>query len=342
MVAMKGAVPHLTPLLLATLRLLPAGFLVLGAAMLMGRPQPQGWTAWLWIVGFGLVDGTLFQGFLAEGLFRTGAGLGSVMIDSQPMAVALLAGWLFGEKLGLWGGLGLAIGIGGISLLGLPEDWILTAVQGVVQTIALPMMALLGQTPLAELPIVAEGGLGLGGGTLGPIVLGDPSQWFASLFNNGQWLMLMAALSMAIGTIVSRYVSRHCDPVMATGWHMVLGSLPLLAGAWAWETPDWSLLTLADYGALAYSTVFGTAIAYALFFYFAAQGSLTSLSALTFLTPVFALLFGNLLLHEVLSPLQRIGVCLTLMSIYLINQREALAQFWRDRLAPTAQESAPP
>jgi len=297
MVAMKGTVPHLTPLLLATLRLLPAGFLVLGAAMVMGRPQPQGWRAWLWIVGFGLVDGTLFQGFLAEGLFRTGAGLGSVMIDSQPMAVALLAGWLFGEKLGLWGGLGLAIGIGGISLLGLPEDWILAAVQGAV----------------------------------GPIALGNPGVWFVSLFNNGQWLMLMAALSMAIGTIVSRYVSRHCDPVMATGWHMVLGSIPLLAGAWAWETPDWGLLTLADYGALAYSTVFGTAIAYALFFYFAAQGSLTSLSALTFLTPVFALLFGNLLLHEVLSPLQSGGVLLTLISIYLINQREGLAQFWQQR-----------
>ena len=26
-----------------------------------------------------------------------------------------------------------------------------------------------------------------------------------------------------------RWVSKHCDPVMATGWHMVLGSLPLAA-----------------------------------------------------------------------------------------------------------------
>jgi hypothetical protein len=63
-----------------------------------------------------------------------------------------------------------------------------------------------------------------------------------------------------------------------------------------------------------------------LFFYFASSGSLTSLSSLTFLTPVFALLFGNLLLGEVLSPLQWVGVSLTLISIYLINQRETLAK----------------
>ena len=49
--------------------------------------------------------------------------------------------------------------------------------------------------------------------------------------------------------------------------------------------------------------------------------------SLTFLTPVFALLFGNLILAEVLSPLQSVGVCLTLVSIYLINQREQILNF---------------
>jgi hypothetical protein len=36
--------------------------------------------------------------------------------------------------------------------------------------------------------------------------------------------------------------------------------------------------------------------------------------------------FGNLLLAEVLSPLQWLGVSLTLVSIYLINQREKIAE----------------
>jgi drug/metabolite transporter (DMT)-like permease len=291
MVAMKGTIWHTTPYFVAGLRLLPAGLLVLIWAAVTGRKSPQTWRAWGWITLFALVDGTLFQGFLAQGLARTDAGLGSVMIDSQPLAVALLAAWLFGERIGWIGWIGLLIGVGGISLLGLPENlWI-------------DLQA--GTFVLSDWT-------------------GDLAQTFINLFDNGQWLMLLAALSMAVGTVLSRYVSRHVDSVVATGWHMLIGGLPILWLSGTMETQQWQQLQSGDWAALAYSTVFGSAIAYALFFYFAASGSLTSLSALTFLTPVFALLFGNIFLAETLTTVQSIGVLLTLVSIYLINQRAVL------------------
>jgi drug/metabolite transporter (DMT)-like permease len=303
MVAMKGTLLHTTPLFMAGIRLLPAGVLILVAALWMRRPQPQGWLAWLWIALFGLVDGMLFQGFLAEGLTRTGAGLGSVMIDSQPLAVALMARLLFGEQVGLWGWLGLSFGVLGISLLGISQEWLLNLWQG---------------------------------GAVEQVV-----NW-EQLFQNGQWLMLLAALSMAVGTVMVRYVSQHADPVTATGWHMVLGGIPLFVGSGLFETDQWQYLQAADWAALAYSTVFGSAIAYGLFFYFASSGNLTSFSSLTFLTPVFALLFGNLFLAEVLDPLQWVGVGLTLISIYLINQRDQLRQklqAWRGAAdSPLVQE----
>ncbi len=311
MVAMKGAMPHTTPFFLAGVRMVPAGVLVLLAAWVMGKPQPRGWLAWLWIAGFALVDVALFQGFLAQGLVRTGAGLGSVMIDSQPLAVALMACWIFGERVGLWGWLGLGLGVMGISLLGLPEAWIL----GVLHD-GQSNLSHLGDrwADLLELP------------TLPSLVelAHQTSHLLLQLFQNGQWLMLLAALSMALGTIVSRFVCRHADPIVATGWHMVLGGLPLFLLSVPLETNQWVNLDFSDWMALGYSTIFGSAIASGLFFYFAASGSLTSLSSLTFLTPVFALLFGNLFLAEVLSPVQWGGVCLTLVSIYLINQRDVL------------------
>ncbi|MEQ8976037.1 MAG: DMT family transporter [Coleofasciculus sp. C1-SOL-03] len=287
MVAMKGVIPDTTPLFMAGVRLVPAGVLILIAASIMGRPQPKGWVAWLWISLFALIDGALFQGFLAEGLVRTGAGLGSVMIDSQPLAVALLSGWLFGEIIGLWGGIGLAIGIVGISLIGLPDAWIFSILHGNVATVEL--------------------------------------SW-QHLFQNGEWLMLLASLSMAVGTVLIGFICRYADPVVATGWHMILGGLPLFALSGMWESQQWVNIDFNGWMALAYSTIFGSAIAYGLFFYFASKGNLTSLSALTFLTPVFALLFGNLFLGEVLSSLQWVGVSLTLVSIYLINQRQEIAQ----------------
>ncbi|NEO35845.1 MAG: DMT family transporter [Moorea sp. SIOASIH] len=294
MVAMKGVIPNTTPLFMAGVRLVPAGVLVLVAATVMGRPQPKGGLAWLWISLFALVDGAMFQGFLAQGLVRTGAGLGSVMIDSQPLVVALLSGLLFGELIGLWGWLGLGFGIVGISLIGLPDQWILSLFTGNAQAIEL--------------------------------------SW-QQLFDHGEWLMLLASLSMAVGTVMVPIISRYADPVAAVGWHMILGGLPLFALSSVIESQQWVKIDGVGWIALAYSAVFGSAIAYGIFFYFASKGNLTSLSSLTFLTPVFALLFGNLVLSEVLSSLQWTGVCLTLLSVYLVNQREQIATRIKARLA---------
>ncbi len=299
MVAMKGVMPQTTPLFMAGLRIIPAGMLVIFAALLWGRRLPQGWFAWSWILLFALVDGTLFQGFLASGLVQTGAGLGSVMIDSQPLAVALLALWLYGERIGLWGWLGLGVGLIGISCIGLPDDWIRALLSGQAGS---PM------TWLAQV---------------------SPQEMLHNFLHNGEALMLLAALSMAVGTVMVPRVAKFADPVMATGWHMLLGGLPLWLGSGFWESQQWQQLDISAWLAIAYAAVFGSAIAYGLFFYYASEGNVTSLSALTFLTPVFALVFGHWFLAEVLTPIQFGGVCLTLLSIYLVNQREALASAWK-------------
>jgi drug/metabolite transporter (DMT)-like permease len=291
MVAMKEATPHTTPFFLASFRLLPAGILILLAALVWKLPQPTTWRAWGWIILFGLVDGTLFQGFLANGLMRTDAGLGSVMIDSQPLAVAILSAWLLKESIGLWGGIGLGLGVLGISCIGLPAEW--------WEQILDPANH-------------------------------DPLQ-ITQLFAHGEWLMLLAALSMAVGTILIRYVTREADAVVATGWHMIIGSVPLILATVAGEESPWQNLTALDWSALAYSTVFGSAIAYGLFFYFAARGNLTSLSSLTFLTPIFALIFGSIFLNESLTAIQFGGVAITLISIVLINQREAISAKFQPR-----------
>lgn len=289
MVAMKGVIPQTTPLFLAAVRLVPAGCLILLVAALLKLPQPKTWQAWSWIGIFALLDALMFQGFLAEGLERTDAGLGSVMIDSQPIAIALLSSWLFAERIGLWGWLGLGVGIVGISLIGLPSEW------------------LLGWWHQETVAIAWD---------------------WQNLFANGQWWMLLAALAMAFGTVSIRYVSRYADPVVATGWHMILGGLPLLLMSGLWETAQWSQISQMGWLELSYATVFGSAIAYGVFFYIASQGDLTSFTALTFLTPVFALLFGHVLLGEVLNGVQWPGVLLTLVSIFLINQREVLSAWW--------------
>ncbi len=280
MVVLKAIAPHSSPFFLAALRIVPAGLVLVAVGRWWGRPPVRGWRAWGWVLVFALIDGTFFQGFLALGLFRTGAGLGSLLIDSQPLAVAVLATLIYKETLDRRIVLALAVGLVGIAAIGLPPR-LLSA---------------------------------LGAGDWWAVVQGG-------LFDTGEWLMLGAALSMAVGTVLIRSVTRYADPVMATGWHLLLGGLPLLVASGFLEEKPWAQLTLWDALGLTYASLAGSAIAYGLFFYFASGGNLTALSTLTFSTPLFALLFGGLFLGERLRPLQWVGVALTLVAIYLVSTR---------------------
>jgi hypothetical protein len=90
---------------------------------------------------------------------------------------------------------------------------------------------------------------------------------------------------------------RHCDPVMATGWHMALGGAGLLALSLASDGPELgarlSGFGASDAAAMAYGSLLGGAAAYGIFFFNATRGSLTALSSLTFLTPMFAAVCGR-------------------------------------------------
>ncbi|CAH8331810.1 unnamed protein product [Eruca vesicaria subsp. sativa] len=273
MVAMKEVLPITGPFFVAAFRLIPAGLLLVAFAVYRGRPLPKGFNAWLSIALFALVDATCFQGFLAQGLQRTSAGLGSVIIDSQPLTVAVLASFLFGESIGVVRAGGLVLGVAGLLLL--------------------------------EVPSVTSDGNSF------------------SLWGSGEWWMLLAAQSMAIGTVMVRWVSKYSDPIMATGWHMVIGGLPLLAISVINHDPvfNGSLQELStnDITALLYTSIFGSAVSYGVYFYSATKGSLTKLSSLTFLTPMFASIFGYLYLDETFSSLQLVGAAVTLVAIYLVN-----------------------
>lgn len=278
MVAMKEVLPRTGPFFVSAFRLIPAGLLLVAFASFRRRPFPSGLTAWLSIALFGLVDAACFQGFLAQGLQRTSAGLGSVIIDSQPLTVAILASLFFGESIGFLGAAGLVLGVIGLLLLEAPS------------------------------------------------LVFDGSNF--SLWQSGEWWMLLAAQSMAVGTVMVRWVSKYSDPIMATGWHMVIGGAPLvLISILNHENAvSGSLVefTTNDTLALFYTSIFGSAISYGVYFYSATKGSLTKLSSLTFLTPMFASIFGYLYLGEIFSPLQLSGAIITIVAIYMVNYKTTL------------------
>ena len=121
MTAMAPLLASGGPWFVAAFRLLPAGVVLMAWAVVSGRRWSLDRRDLAWFLLFTLVDACLFQGLLACGLAQTGAGLGSVLIDSQPLLVALLARVLFAESINPVGWLGLALGLAGIVCLGVPQ-----------------------------------------------------------------------------------------------------------------------------------------------------------------------------------------------------------------------------
>ena len=79
---------------------------------------------------------------------------------------------------------------------------------------------------------------------------------------------------------------------------------------------------------MGFASVFGGAVAYGLFFYFAYNKEITGFSTLAFLTPVFALLSGGVYLDERLTIIQWVGVVFVLISVFFVSQRKSL---WENR-----------
>ena len=283
MSAMTPLVSSAGPELVASLRLLPAGILVLITTYLFKRDLNIYRCDLKWFVIFTIVDATFFQLFLTYGISETGAGLGSVLIDSQPLLVAILARAIFGNLINPIGWLGLLFGLGGILFLGVPKEF-------------LEKWWLMSDQSISDVA-----------------------------FNLGELWMLAASLAMALGTILIRFTCTKSDPVAVTGWHMVLGSLPLLIKH-MFQTkfeliPNWSIF---DWGLMSFASIFGGAIAYGLFFYFANNKEITGFSTLAFLTPVFALLTGGIWLDERLTTIQWVGVVFVLISVFFVSQRKYL------------------
>ena len=292
MAAMAPLVKSGGPEIVAFLRIFPAGLVVLLAAKFLKRKISISKGDLFWFVVFTLIDASLFQICLAKGLSQTGAGLGSVLIDSQPLMVALLSRVIFGDLINPIGWIGLIIGLTGIICLGVPAEFI-------------NHWFLLGK-------VVSQN----------------------DLLTHGEAWMLAAAMAMAFGTVLIRFACKESDPVSVTGWHMVLGALPLLL--WHYLDNNWSFWptwSSFDWALMVYASLLGSALAYGLFFWFANQVELTSFSTLAFLTPVFALFTGGLWLGERLELLQWVGVVMIFISVLLVSQR---SRFWGKKISDSA------
>lgn len=130
--------------------------------------------------------------------------------------------------------------------------------------------------------------------------------------------LLAAAASWSIATVLVQRRFRPESMVEVNGYQMLGGAVVLFAAALAVEPHVRIPLAPGLWISVAWMGAYGTAFAYAVWFYLLGRIPAATLSAYAFLVPVVALAASAVFLGERLDATQALGVAVVLASIYAI------------------------
>lgn len=146
-------------------------------------------------------------------------------------------------------------------------------------------------------------------------------------YSLGIGYIALAAAGVAVGNVAIKRLSGELDAIMAMGFQLVLGAVPLVLLSML--TEDISLLawSIEFFVILVLLSVLGTSLAFWLWFTVLTEVELNRANAFTFLVPLFGLAIGAALFDERLGWIQVAGIGLVLAGIALVQ---------RDARVPTA------
>ncbi|MHB9033584.1 MAG: DMT family transporter, partial [Anaerolineae bacterium] len=134
----------------------------------------------------------------------------------------------------------------------------------------------------------------------------------------GELAVIVAVISYSVSTVYARRHTRHVNPLTASFGQISMGFVWLLPFALS-EKP-WTLTpSLKAILAVVAIGVLGTAIAYQIYFRLVHEGGATLASLVTFISPLFGILYGRLVLQEPIHWTALAGLACILASILLIR-----------------------
>ena len=153
------------------------------------------------------------------------------------------------------------------------------------------------------------------------IISFDPKV-FHSLF--GLLLVTASALVGALGVILIKQL-RGIQPLELQAWVSTLSVLVLLPLSFTIESGQVEALRHASWhawGAIAFTAVAASLVAHTTWYYLVGKYPVTGLSAVTLLTPIFGIVFGVLVLGNVLTPKMIVGSVVTLFGVLIVLMRD--------------------
>ncbi len=159
-------------------------------------------------------------------------------------------------------------------------------------------------------------------GFVGVLIIFDISNFFSYNSSNSiqllsKFLIILAALGYMISNIVAYNTLKHIDSFSITFFATLFGavfSIPFLVIS---EVNHPSLITLESVLPILYLGFFPTAIAFQLRYHITKTSGPVFLSYVAYLIPIFAIIWGYILLYENINYNSVIGIILILCGVYV-------------------------
>ncbi|MBK5277292.1 MAG: EamA family transporter [Bacteroidia bacterium] len=173
----------------------------------------------------------------------------------------------------------------------------------------------------SELPntmIVIGAIIGLAGIVL---IFSEHLQSFADPnYTIGILLIFIAIVSWAAGSILVRKSNQNSNLFLNAGMQMLLGGIFCLPLSFMFDDLTLIHWTLPTIYSLVYLSIFGSAIAYVMYYYAISKLPMTLVSLYSYINPLVAVTLGSLILNEKFNLKIGFAFVVTLVGIYLVNR----------------------
>ncbi len=136
----------------------------------------------------------------------------------------------------------------------------------------------------------------------------------------GMIAILIAPAFSAIGTLIAKKAANTYHPVILNTFPIFYCSIALFILSFIFESQSQAVFDETAIFSIIYLAMFGTGIAFVLYFWMLSHQSAVLMSMITFVTPPLALIWGWLLLGEAITEFLVVGLVLILAGIFFARR----------------------
>jgi drug/metabolite transporter (DMT)-like permease len=138
-------------------------------------------------------------------------------------------------------------------------------------------------------------------------------------FIYGMGAVLISPIFASLGTVIGKRVSNNYHPITLITFPILYASLSFFIMSFLFESNMHRVFDLKAVFSIIYLAVFGTAIAFFLYFWMLKNTPAVLMSMITFITPPLALIWGWFILDELITENLIFGMILILFGIFIVR-----------------------